>query len=139
MKKLSALLPIIVMGVFVFPARAGRTEPTSIPCWLFRKEKLELQQTCISESHTWTGGGIRSLRWEDGVQTTMAWELQGRGEKLCEDISIDGICGVSYGRDSTTLKLISNQEWENRRRKNQPTIGCVQVQDKSICYNPILR
>ena len=79
------------------------------------------------------------MRWEDGVQTTMAWGLQGRGEKLCEDISVDAVCGVSYRRDSTTLKRISNQEWENRRSKNQPTIGCVQVQDKSICYNPILK
>lgn len=135
MKQLLALLPILVTGV-VAPARA---EPVSIPCWFFRGEKLELQQTCISESHTWIGGGMRWIRWQDGVQTNMAWGLQGRGERPCVDISVDGVCGVSYGRHPTTLKRISNEEWENRRRKNQPTIGCIQVQDKSICYAPIVK
>ena len=127
MKKLLALLPIIVMGVFVSPARAGKVGPVSIPCWFFRGEKLELQQTCISESHTWIGGGIRFIRWEDGVQTNMAWGLQGRGERPCVDISVDGVCGVSYERHPTTLKRISNEERENRRIKNQPTLGCIQV------------
>lgn len=139
MKKLSALLPIIVMGVFVSPARAGRTEPTSIPCWLFRGEKLELQQTCITESHTWTGGGIRLLRWEDGAQTTMAWGLQGRGERPCADTSIDSVCGLSYQRHPATLKRISQAEQSKLASQSQPTIACVEVQNKSVCWMRTVR
>jgi len=136
---LAAFLPAFFTGIFVVPARAGRIEPTPVSCWLFRGDKLELNQTCSYESISWAGGGTSSLRWEDGVRTKMAWGLQGRGERLCEDTSIDGVCGVSYGRHPATLKRISNEEQENRRSKNQPTIRCVQVQDKSICYNPTLR
>ncbi len=95
-QKLSALLLLQVMGFAVAPAHAGRVEPKSVSCWFFRGEKVELEQTCITEVHNWIGGGVRFIRWEDGVQTTIAWGLQGRGEKPCVDISFDGVCGVSY-------------------------------------------
>ena len=135
MKKLSALLSILVIGVFVYPAQAGRVEPKSVSCWFFRGEKLELQQTCIYEAQSWAGGGVSSLRWEDGVETKMARGFQGRGEKPCgEDTSIDGVCGVRYFRDPTTLKRISEVEQENRERKSQPMIFCVQVRDRSVCW-----
>lgn len=64
----------------------------------------------------------------------MAWGLQGRGEKPCEDTSLDGVCGVNYSRHPTTLKRISQVERENLVKKSQPTISCVEIQDKSVCW-----
>jgi hypothetical protein len=69
---LAAFLPAFFTGIFVVPARAGRIEPTPVSCWLFRGDKLELNQTCSYESISWAGGGTSSLRWEDGVRTKMA-------------------------------------------------------------------
>ncbi|MCC3600067.1 hypothetical protein [Microcoleus sp. PH2017_26_ELK_O_A] len=135
MKKLSALLPIIIMGIFVAPARAGRIEPTPVSCWLFREDKLELNQTCTYESVSWAGGGTSSLRWEDGVRTQMAWGLQGRGERPCPDTSIDGVCAVRYFRHPTSLKRISaEEEAKNRLVNRQSSAICLQVGDKSICW-----
>lgn len=131
---LAAFLPVLATGIFVVPARAGRIEPTPVSCWLFRGDKLELNQTCTYESVSWAGGGTSSLRWEDGVRTQMAWGLQGRGEKPCADTSIDGVCGVTYGRHPATLKRISNAEREKLASQSQPTISCVQVQNKSVCW-----
>ncbi len=135
MKKLLALLPIIMIGV-VFPARAGRVESTPVSCWLFRGDKVALKQTCIYESVSWAGGGASSLRWEDGVRTKMTWGLQGRGEKPCADgsIGIDGVCSTNYFRHPTTLKQISEEERESRLKNNQRIVTCLQLRDKSICW-----
>lgn len=54
-KNVSALLPLLVMGFAVAPAQAGRVEPKSVSCWFFRRKKVELEQTCITEIYLWTG------------------------------------------------------------------------------------
>jgi len=38
--KFSAFLPILALGFVLAPALAGIVEPTSVCCWLFRREKL---------------------------------------------------------------------------------------------------
>jgi hypothetical protein len=140
MKGRSLFILVVSCAVFatgsfsVPPARAGRVEPTSVSCWFFQGDKVELNQICIYENYSWAGGGVSSLRWEDGVKTRMAWGLQGRGEKPCPDTSIDGVCGVTYFRHPTTLKRISEEERQNRVRKSEQTISCVQAQNKSICW-----
>jgi hypothetical protein len=58
--------------------------------------------------------------------------ILGRGEKPCEDISIDGVFAVKYGWHPATEKQISKAERENRASKTQATISCVQVQNKSV-------
>ena len=136
---LAAFLPAFFTGIFVVPAQAGRIEPTPISCWLFRGDKLELNQTCTYESVFWAGGGGSTLRWEDGVHTKIYRGLQGRGERPCEDTSFDGVCGGTYGRHPATLKRISNAERENRASQNQPTISWVQVQNKSVCWMRTVR
>jgi len=119
---------------FANPAHGGEVKPTPVSCWFFRGEKLELQQTCTYRSRSWAGGWAASLHWEDGVPTKIAYGLQGRGEKPCEDTSVDGVCGVTYFRHPTTLKRISEVEGENRFKESQPTIICIEIQDKSVCW-----
>ena len=131
LKIFAILSPILAMGIFVAPGRAGKVEATPVPCWFFREDRLELKQTCIYESVFWMGGGGNTLRWEDGVQTNMAWGLQGRGGRPCVDIGIDGVCGVTYYRHRTTLKRISQEEM---RKLKESSMTCVQLQDKSICW-----
>ncbi|MCU0547429.1 MAG: hypothetical protein MUE44_35585 [Oscillatoriaceae cyanobacterium Prado104] len=132
---LAVFLPAFFTGISV-PALAGRIEPIRVPCWLFRGDKLELNQTCTYESVTWAGGGTSFLRWEDGVRTKMTWGLQGRGEKPCADgsIGVDGVCGTNYYRHPATLKRISSEERESRLKNNQPSVNCVLLRNKSICW-----
>jgi hypothetical protein len=85
LKTLSALLPILALGIVVIPARASRIEGAFVSCWLFHRDKVELKQTCIYESVSWAGGGGRTLRWFDGGPTKMTWGLQGRGERPCAE------------------------------------------------------
>ncbi|MBE9144061.1 hypothetical protein [Planktothrix mougeotii] len=132
-EKCSALLAIIIMGV-ASPAYGGEVKPTPVPCWFFRGENLELQQTCTYQSNSWLGGGGSFLIWEDGVKTKMAWGLQARAGKPCEDTSVDGVCGVTYFRHPTTLKRISQAEKEKLKTESQRMIRCIEVQDKSICW-----
>lgn len=134
MKKLLALIPIAVTALSVFPAHAGRIEPTPVTCWFFQGEQVELQQTCSYESISWTGGGGSSLHWEDGVETHMKWGLQERGSRPCEDTSLDGVCGTTYYRHLTTLEQISETERNRRVMNNQKAITCIQVQNKSVCW-----
>jgi hypothetical protein len=135
LKIFATLLPILAMGIFVAPGRAGRVEPTPVSCWFFRGDRVELKQTCIYESRSWAGGGVIFLRWEDGVQTKIARGFQERGEKPCGDNNgIDGVCGVTYFRDSTTFKRLSEEESQKLAINHQSRIGCVQVGDKSICW-----
>jgi hypothetical protein len=131
----AVFLSAFFTGISV-PALAGRIEPTSVPCWLFRGEKLELKQTCIYEFYSWAGGAAATLRWEDGVRTKIVWGLQGRGEKPCADDStgVDGVCGTNYYRHPATLKRISSFERESRLKNNQPSVNCVQLRSKSICW-----
>jgi hypothetical protein len=104
LKILATFLPILVMAISVPPARAGRAEPISVSCWFFRGDKVELKQTCVHESHSWAGGGVGTLRWEDGVQTKIYRGFQENGDKPCgENESIDGVCAVRYFRHPTSL------------------------------------
>ncbi|MEG4087941.1 hypothetical protein [Microcoleus sp. Pol12B4] len=132
---LAVFLPAFFTGISV-PALAGRIEPTPVSCWLFRGDEVDLKQTCIYESFSWAGGAAGTLRWEDGVRTKLTWGLQGRGEKPCADgsIGVDGVCGTNYFRQPATLKQISNAERESRLNNNQPSVTCVRLRDKSICW-----
>lgn len=134
LKQRLVFLSALITMLAATPAQAGRVEPTPVSCWFFRGEKLELQQTCIYESYSWAGGGGSTLLWEDGVKTQMAWGLQGRGEKPCEEMSVDGVCGVMYFRDLTTLERISKAEGEQRQRNEQQVVRCVEVRGKSVCW-----
>ncbi|MEG4818276.1 MULTISPECIES: hypothetical protein [unclassified Microcoleus] len=84
---MSAFLPILALGIVVIPARSGRIEGASVSCWLRRRDLVELKQTCIYESVSWAGGGGRTLRWEDGVQTKMTWGFLGAEKDLVPRIA----------------------------------------------------
>jgi hypothetical protein len=109
--------------------KADRVEPTRIRCWFFNGEQLEFQQICSYESRSWAGGGSSKLLWEDGVETAIAWGLQGRGEKPCEDASLDGVCGSMYYRDPDTLERLS----ESQEQQTQGSIKCIQTRN-SVCW-----
>ena len=64
----------------------------------------------------------------------MVWGAQGRGERPCTDISLNGVCGSRYFRDAVTLKRISDAEGRNLRAIGQKVIECVQVQSSSVCW-----
>lgn len=122
-------------------AYAGRIEPIQTKCWYFVLEQVEIRHTCVYESTSWTGGGSMSLLWEDGVKTQMSWGLQGRGEYLCnniEDITVDGVCGSTYFRDSVSLNRLAKSEAENRWRSGpedrQTVAKCIQLQRSSVCW-----
>lgn len=136
LKILATFLPVLVMAISVPPARAGRAEPISVSCWFFRGDKVELKQTCIHESHSWAGGGVGTLRWEDGVQTKIYRGFQENGDKPCgENESLDGVCAVRYFRHPTSLQRISaEEEAKNRLVNRQSSVICLQVRDKSICW-----
>jgi hypothetical protein len=133
MKKLLVLIAVSMVMSITLPAKAGSSEPHPVTCWFFKRENLELKNTCIHESTSWFGGGGQSLRWEDGVVNHITWGLQGRGERLCKQDyqQVDGVCGATYYRSTKTLKRLSESEkWEVK----STSIRCVQLKEKSICW-----
>jgi hypothetical protein len=132
MKTRFVLISAFLSMIAISPAHAGRVEPTSVPCLYFRGEKLELQQNCVYESTSWTGGGNASLRWQDGVTTKMTWGLQGRGDRPCPDWSLDGICASFYYRSQENLRrfptVLMRHQFVHR------FFRCVQARQNSVCW-----
>jgi hypothetical protein len=123
-------LTAILFSVLSLPAMAGTIEPTPVPCWFFRGESLELQQTCSYQSISWAGGWQGRLLWEDGVETIIRYGLQGRGDRPCEDTSLDEVCGSSYFRDPNSLERIPVEPG----RRVEGAISCVQPRQTSVCW-----
>jgi hypothetical protein len=133
----SLSLVVGLCGVNVLDAIAGRIPPRSVKCYFFEGEKVKIENTCIYESSSWAGGGVRSLRWEDGVVTGMLFGLQGRGSLVCpkDETEVDGFCSKSYERDPSTLQRISRKEsFNTSANQNKNPIRCVQVRKGSICW-----
>lgn len=120
----------------VSPAEARWLKPKPVSCYFFRGEQVELKQTCIYEITFWSGGGVSSLIWEDGVKSNIAWGLQGRGEKICNDgeMNLDGVCGSVYYRHPSNLQRISQQDVGRMRENGEKVLSCVQVKLNSVCY-----
>ncbi|MFP4651298.1 MAG: hypothetical protein ACLFM4_02595 [Phormidium sp.] len=97
LKSLLISLPIFSLFLGHLPALArfgvGPVEPTAAECWFFRNGQLEERQRCTYSGHSWTGGGVTVLEWEDGVSTVINFGLQGRGERPCPEVGVDGVCG----------------------------------------------
>jgi hypothetical protein len=127
-KKVIYLISLLLAIAPISSVKAGRVEPTRIRCWFFSGEQLEFQQICSYESWSWAGGGRSKLVWEDGVATTIAWGLQGRGERPCEDSSLDDVCGSMYYRDPNTLERLPLQG-----QQTQGAIKCIQTRN-SVCW-----
>jgi len=134
MKKLLALIPSVLLVISANPAQAGRIEPKPVSCYFFRGEKLEIQQTCIYESTSWAGGAAARLQWRDGVKTAIAWGLQGRGAKPCDEVSLDKVCGSTYHRHPKTLQRISKESAMRLSANKQQALYCVQAGRNSVCY-----
>ena len=137
MKKLILILLLLSPIALPQPAQAGRVEPEPVPCFFFRGETLEIRNTCTYESTSWMGGGVPSLTWEDGVKTSMAYGLIGRGTPACKNTSetaVDGVCGKDYFRDARTLKRISDKQRIKLLNQDEKYIVCVEVKNKSICW-----
>ena len=135
----SLSLVVGLCGVNVLGAIAGVNPPRSVRCYFFKGENLEIENTCILKSATWTGGGFRTLRWEDGVVTEMQFGLQGRGWRVCpeDETSVDGVCGKSYDRHPDDLQRISERESFNMSvNQNRTPVKCVQVRKGSVCWKP---
>lgn len=124
-------LPIFSLVLGHLPARARRLEPTAAECWFFRNGQLEERQSCTYSGHSWAGGGVTVLEWEDGVRTVINFGLQGRGERPCPEVGVDGVCGEWSYRDAATLTRIFQSE-----RDGIPTLQCVDVNNNSVCWRP---
>jgi hypothetical protein len=111
---------------------------SSIPCYFFRGDKLEVQQTCSYQRLTWAGGGFIILTWEDGVKTNIQYGLQGRGERICppqgdrpfDSIAVDGVCGRNYRRESGTLRISAQDDVSQKNAE----IQCTKVNQNSVCW-----
>lgn len=135
MKKRLVLIPIVLAAFSISPASAGRITSTNVACWFFRGEALGTSPGCVYESYSWAGGGVSTLqRWDKTAKATIAWGLQGRGERPCQDISLNGVCGSRYFRDAATLKGISDTEGRSLRTSNQKVVECVQTPHNSVCW-----
>jgi hypothetical protein len=115
-------------------AVAGRMEPRYLECFFFRNGKLELTQNCMVSGASWTGGGFTLLQWDDGTTTTIAFGLQGRGERPCPQLSVDGVCGEFGYRDPINLQPLSDAEQNRRRQNDLPVVQCANVNNNSICW-----
>ena len=111
-------------------AYAGRIEPVATKCWYLVSDRIQIRNTCIYESHSWTGGGVSYLLWEDGVKTVMTWGLVDDGDPNCQNgrqVSVDGVCGLKYARDPVNLKYLSESWIDDAAR-------CVRLKRHSVCW-----
>lgn len=130
-------LPLSSLLFEITPSMAGPLEPTPADCWFFDSGQLEITQTCIYSGYSWAGGGYSLLEWDDGVKTVIAFGLQGRGQRPCPQLSVDGVCGEWRYRDLTTFEPLSDAELNQRRRNSNslPIIQCADVNNKSVCWH----
>ncbi len=124
-----------VLAVSSSPAQAGRLEPTAGNCWFFRRGQLDLKQACIYSGYSWAGGGFTTLEWDDGVRTTIAFGLQGRGERPCPELSVDGVCGEWRYRDPRTFQPLTEAERTRRQITDIPVLQCADVNHNSVCWS----
>ena len=120
------LLPITVLPK---GAIAGFFKDKTVECYFFKGENLVLQDTCKSDGASWAGGGGHSLKWSDGVVTSIRFGDQSRGVSGCRNRSqnwVDGKCGATYSRSAKTLKRIDE--------RGENSINCVQLDRKSVCW-----
>jgi hypothetical protein len=134
LKRTLALIPFAITVLSIVPARAGQVEPTPARCWFLRGEQVELSQTCTYESHSWAGGGFRTLTWNDGVKTNITFGQQGRGGNSCKEASVDDVCGSEHFRDPDNLREISKAQREQRLKDSKKVLGCVKVKNNSVCW-----
>ncbi len=137
MKKQFILVSVIVAvnTFFMNTAQSGSIPPVNVACWFFRGDTLGTQNGCIYESTSWAGGGISMLQsWNKKFKASIAWGSQGRGDKPCEDVSLNGVCGSQYFRNPKTLKRITYQEGKRLQMENQLVIECVQAKINSVCW-----
>jgi hypothetical protein len=133
------VLSSITLNLFaatMAPAQAGKIEPMPVSCWFLHGENVQLNQTCTYESVSWSGGGLMSLTWEDGVKTGMTWGVQGRGGRPCEETALDGVCGSDYIRDPKSFRELPREQGEQRRLEGQKSVRCVEVKQNSVCWMP---
>lgn len=129
-------LPVSSLLFRVMPSMAGQAKPTPADCWFFRNGQLEITQSCIYSGVSWAGGGVITLQWQDGVKTTIAFGLQGRGERPCPQMSVDNVCGEWRYRDPTTFEPLSDAELDRRNRNRLPALQCADVNNNSLCWHP---
>ncbi|MDT9190165.1 MAG: hypothetical protein P5681_20450 [Limnospira sp. PMC 894.15] len=131
LKSLLISLPIFSLVIGHLPALAGRLEPTRGECLFFRNGRLEERQRCTYSGHSWAGGGGTVLEWEDGVRTAINFGVQGRGERPCPEVGVDGVCGEWGFRDAATLAPLDRRRAESN---GIPTFRCVNVNNNSVCW-----
>ncbi len=139
MKRHSLFLGLVAFAssLIATPALAGRLEPTQGRCWFFRDGELELAHTCTIEGVSWAGGGVTVLAWEDGIRTSIAFGAQGRGEKPCSVVGVDGVCGYWSSRHPETLEPLSDYEVNDRRSSGLTNVRCVELNVGEGVYNSV--
>jgi hypothetical protein len=127
----ASAIVLTLIGSAISPqiAHARSFKNSSVRCYFFNGETLVMEELCQSDGASWTGGGGHNLKWSDGITTQIKFGLQGRGTPVCPikgQISVDGTCGEVYKRSTKTLKRVNNT--------HSSTIGCVQLDRKSVCW-----
>jgi hypothetical protein len=72
MKRL--ILPLT--ACFTLIAQSAIAQPLEFPtvkCYFFEGEKLSIENTCGHKVSRWTGGGVVTLTWEDGIKTVRSF------------------------------------------------------------------
>jgi hypothetical protein len=128
---LTACFTLIAQGAIAQPL-----EFPTVKCYFFEGEKLSIENTCTQKVARWTGGGVVTLTWEDGVKTVRSFGVRGRGEKACPndgEENIDEVCGKTYDRHPQTFKRLSGKAAEQVQQSGKG-IRCVQLKNKSVCW-----
>jgi hypothetical protein len=126
----TACLTLITQSVAI----ASEMEPP-MKCYIFQGEQLAIENTCITAGETRPDGGFMTLTWENGSTTLRSFGKQPQGSETCPKLedNIDGFCGKTYLRHSTTFQQVSGKE-ANQLQKEGNAIQCIQLQKKSICW-----
>jgi hypothetical protein len=130
-KSFTNTFALILLGSLIVPqiASARTFKNNTVRCYFFKGETPVMEETCKSDGGSWAGGGGHSLKWGDGVTTSIKFGLQGKGTPTCpskDQMSVDGKCGKTYYRSTKTLKQVSGP--------SDNTILCVQLDRKSVCW-----
>jgi hypothetical protein len=111
----------------------------SIRCYWFEAEKLIIKNICRFQLATWTGGGAGTIRWEDGVMTSIVLGVQSSNNSVCQRVgieaSVDGFCARRFYRHSVTFKRISEEESFRLGSQNMTSLSCFEVRKGSICLD----
>jgi hypothetical protein len=89
---------------------------------------------CTLSGASWAGGGVTNIEWEDGVQTAVRFGLQGRGERPCPKVGVDGVRGEWSFPYALNFSPLTDEQVGIALAEQLALPRCIDINSDSVCW-----